>query len=76
MLDLIERLKAGRLRVLATYDCTDAAAEIERLRKIEVAARDFAVTLRGGFIVCQRCGGQETTADMDGAQELYAALGI
>lgn len=48
--------------------------EIERLKRIEVAARNVANTLNGGFIVCQHCGEQETTTDMDYASELYAAL--
>lgn len=54
------------------YD--EARAEIERLKRIEAAARNVANTLNGGFIVCQHCGEQETTTDMDYAQDLYAAL--
>ena len=56
------------------YD--EAASEIERLHRIEVAARNVAETLNGGFVVCSRCGDQETTTDLDYARELYAALGI
>jgi hypothetical protein len=52
------------------------AQEIERLRKIEDAARKVAITLNGGFIRCSTCGDQETTTDIDFADELYAALGM
>jgi hypothetical protein len=51
-------------------------AEIERLRKIEKAARDVAETLNGGFVVCAGCGEQESTTDLDFARELYQALGV
>jgi hypothetical protein len=50
--------------------------EIERLRKVEAAARNVAETLNGGFIRCETCGDQETTTDIDFASDLYAALGI
>lgn len=36
----------------------------------------MAETLNGGFVVCQYCGEQETTTDLDYARELYAALGM
>lgn len=57
-------------------DAIEAAAEIERLRKIEDAARNVANTLNGGFIRCASCGDQEDTTDVDFANDLYAALGI
>jgi len=50
------------------------SAELIRLYAIEVAARNVADTLNGGFIRCERCGEQETTTDIDYARELYAAL--
>lgn len=53
----------------------EAANEIERLRKIEAAARNVAETLNGGFVACS-CGRQESTTDLDFASQLYAALGI
>lgn len=52
------------------------APEIERLLKIEKAARNVAETLNGGFVVCQACGEQEATTDLDFARELYQALGV
>jgi len=52
-----------------------AADEIERLRRIETAAKSVANTLNGGFIACP-CGRQESTTDIDFAGDLYAALGI
>lgn len=52
-----------------------AASEIERLRRIETAAKSVANTLNGGFIACP-CGRQESTTDIDFAGDLYAALGI
>jgi hypothetical protein len=48
--------------------------EIDRLREIEVAARNVANTLKGGFIVCENCGEQEDTTGIDYARELYDAL--
>lgn len=54
----------------------DVETELKRLRKIEACARKLAETLNGGFVVCQRCGDQETTTDLDYARDLYAALGI
>lgn len=53
-----------------------AAEALERLIRIEAYARDVAETLNGGFIVCRRCGDQESTTDIDFAPELYAALGM
>ena len=50
------------------------AAEIARLRRVELAARNVAETLNGGFVVCSRCADQETTTNLDYARELYAAL--
>jgi hypothetical protein len=65
---------AGELSLLNAV-IREQKDEIERLRKIEKAARNVAETLNGGFVVCQRCGEQETTTDLDYAPELYAALG-
>jgi hypothetical protein len=48
--------------------------ELARLRAIEAAARNVADTLNGGFVLCENCGEQESTTDMDYARELYAAL--
>lgn len=56
-------------------DVKAAADEIERLRKIEVAARDLSGSLEVGFVRCRRCGDQEDTTDLDFAPELRAALG-
>ena len=53
-----------------------AQREIERLRKIIIAARNLSDCLEGGFVVCENCGEQESTTDIDGAKELRVALGI
>lgn len=54
----------------------DDRAELERLRIIVAAARNVAETLNGGFLVCSRCGDQESTTRLDYARDLYAALGM
>jgi len=51
-----------------------AADEIERLLKIEAAARDLSESLDGGFVRCRRCGDQEDTTDLDFAPQLREAL--
>lgn len=73
-MDIVERLRTGQTE--GSHLRFEAAGEIERLRRIEAAARDVANTLNGGFIRCPICGAQETTTDLDFAPDLYAALGI
>lgn len=51
-----------------------AADELDRLKKIEVAARDIENTITGGFVVCQKCGDQEDLTNIDFADDLRAAL--
>src|ERR1700734_3682195 len=74
--DVLARLRAPFTERPVGRLLDDAAAEIERLRRVEAAARNVAETLNGGFVVCGTCGDQETTTDLDYAPELYAALGI
>lgn len=80
--DIIERLERAErtLHILCEApSCVlldDAIEEIKRLRKIEVAATDLSLSLLGGFVVCECCGQQETTTDLDYAVELRRALGI
>lgn len=83
MADLLERLEdmpCDREPFTPDHaDCKcrlahEALKEILRLRRIEVAARDIANTLNGGFVVCQCCGDQETTSDIDYLKELNEAL--
>lgn len=62
--------RALGLEVLSAY--TD---ELARLRKIEEAAILLSDSLLGGFVVCEGCGQQETTTDLDYAKELRIALG-
>lgn len=71
-----DALSVTRLLPAARELLRAAANEIERLSKVEAAARNVADTLNGGFIRCETCGDQETTTDVDFAAELYAALGV
>lgn len=49
---------------------------VKAFTPIREAALDLAKSLNDGFVVCQRCGDQETTADLDFLPELNAALGL
>jgi len=69
-----EHTDAAELCFHAGLLIDDMWAEIQRLRKIEDAAEKLSASLSRGFVVCQRCGEQEPTADIDGAEDLRAIL--
>lgn len=58
------------------WERSQLVEELYRLRRIETAAQNIAETLNGGFVVCSRCGDQESTTQLDYARELYEALGM
>lgn len=77
MLDIVARLRADRGAGNDHWrDVWEAADEIERLRKIEIAAILLSDALYCGFVRCERCGDQEETCNLDHAKELRVALGL
>lgn len=67
-------LGGGGLQITPAETLAEVAGELERLEKIEAAAKNGSATLDGGFIRCETCGDQESTTDVDFAAELRATL--
>lgn len=51
-------------------------AEVNRLRRIESAARQIAMYLTDGFLRCRVCDFENRTEGIDGLAELNAALAV